>query len=97
MTEFSRILETHASSGQKLSLELFIPDRRESRDEELIENAYTRITGSPQSLKFLGELLIEFATGDHGCSFDMHPEAAGCSHFAAGTKLGIFLVKEPCS
>jgi hypothetical protein len=97
MNELSRILESHASSKQKLSLEDFVPDRRESSDDELIENRYTRITGSRESLKFLGELLIEFATGDHGCSFDLHPEGAGTVHFASGTKLGIFLVKEPCS
>jgi len=78
MSTVREILERHAERGQKLSLENVVPDRKDSPDEELIENSYTLIKGSPQSLRFLGELLIEFADGDYGCAFD-NPSAGSWS------------------
>jgi hypothetical protein len=90
------ILQHHAESGQKLSLENFVPDRRDFPDEELVVNAYALIKGSSQSLRFLGELLIKFAEGNDGCAFDIHPQGAGSAHFRSETKLGIYLVIEPC-
>ena len=95
MSTLRAILERHAESGQTLSLEAFVPDRRDSPEEEFIENVYTLIKGSPQALRFLGELLIEFADGDHGSAFDIHPQGAGSVHFSADTKIGIYLVKQP--
>ncbi len=89
-------MERHAAGGEKLTLASFVPDRRESPDEELIENTYTLIKGSPRSLRFLGELLIQFADGNYGCSFDLHPQGAGSKHFSDETRLGIYLLKEPC-
>jgi hypothetical protein len=44
----------------------------------------------------LGELLIQFADGKDGCAFDIHPQGAGSAHFSAETKLGIYLLMEPC-
>jgi hypothetical protein len=96
MSTVREILKRHAESGQKLSLENFVPDRRDSPDEELAENSYTLIKGSSQSLRFLGELLIQFADGKDGCAFDIHPQGAGSAHFSAETKLGIYLLMEPC-
>ena len=96
MSNLREIMERHAESGQKLSLETFVPDRRDSPDEELVADCYTLIKGSAQSLRFLGELLIQFADGDYGCTFDIHPKGAGAAHFRAGATLGIYLVKEPC-
>jgi hypothetical protein len=96
MSVLREILERHADSGQKLSLEIFVPDRRESVDEEIIEQAYTLIKGSSESLRFLGELLIQFADGDYGCTLDIHPKGAGSAHFSADTELGIYLIKDPC-
>lgn len=95
MSTMRELLERHAESGMKLTLEDFVPDRRDSPEEELVENEYTLIKGSAQSLRFLGELLIQFADGKYGYSFEMHPDGAGSVHFGAGTKRGIFLVKEP--
>jgi len=96
MSRMREILDRHSESGQKLTTEAFIPDRRDSPDEELIPQTYVLIKGSSQSLRFLGELLIEFADGDCGCAFDIHPQGAGSAQFSPEATLGIYLLKEPC-
>jgi hypothetical protein len=89
------LLENHANGERGLTIERFVPDRRKTQHDELIEDEFVLIKGSPGSLRFLGELLLRFADSDLESTFGLHPNGAGSAHFSKGTRLGIYFAKEP--
>ena len=97
MANLRSMLETHAAKSTKLTVQIFSADRSEpGEDERTPVEDYVLIEGDNDSFRFLGELLIAFATGDLGCSFDLHPRGAGSAHFSEASTLGLYFRKKPC-
>lgn len=97
MTNLRSMLESHAAKSTKLTVQIFSADRTEpGEDEPTPVEDYVLIEGDDDSLRFLGELLMAFAAGDLGCSFDLHPKGAGSAHFSEASTLGLYFHKKPC-
>ncbi len=97
MTNLRSLLEDHAAKGTKLTVQMFSADRSEPGEEEPTPvQDYVLIEGDNDSIRFLGELLVAYATGDLGCSFELHPQGAGSAHFSDSSTLGIYIHKKPC-
>jgi hypothetical protein len=97
MKTIRSILKSHADRKSKLTVQTFSADRSEPGEQEQapLEN-YVLIEGDNESLRFLGELLIAFAEGDWGCSYDLHPKRAGSAHFSEASTVGLYFHKKPC-
>jgi hypothetical protein len=93
VADLNDILEAHAGKGGKLTTKLL--DWLPSDDEEDASprQKYMLIEGDPSSLRFLGEVLIAFATQDQGDTFFIHPTGPGLTHFDIASSCGIYLAK----
>ena len=97
MSTMRAILDSHADKGKKLTMRKIFVDRNEPDETEPIPiQDYVLVEGDSDSLRFLGQLLIAFAEGDLGCSFNIHPQGAGNAHFSDASDIGIELHKLPC-
>ena len=97
MTSLQSILENHAAKRTKLTVKMFSADRGEPGEEEPTPvQEYVLIEGDNESIRFLGELLVAYASGDLGCSFDLHPHGAGSAHFAESSTVGLYIHKKLC-
>jgi len=78
----------------KLTLQATTIDRRDCAEDgdEFIQK-YVLVEGDQQSLHFLGAVLIAFANGELGDTFDLHPRGAGSAHLSEASDIGIYLRK----
>ena len=56
---------------------------------------YTLLEGSPQSLRFLANVILAHLETD-ACNLTLHPTAAGYAHFDPASSSGIILHTLPC-
>jgi hypothetical protein len=90
------LLQQHVGSHSKLLIEV-IKNSDVDSEGQVCEQTYAVIKGTPESLRFLGELLIRFASEDHGSTFFIHPSGPGSAHFDSASTCGIYLAKASAS
>jgi len=60
------------------------------------DESYVLIEGDKHTLRWFGRILIDHATGRHGCDNFMHPRGPGNKSFARTAQLGIYFHLLPC-
>ena len=89
----SELLGDHGE-GEKLTVRIltYPPD---DSDIAASPETYTLLEGTPQSLRFLANVIRTHVETD-ACNLTMHPTAAGNAHFDPASTSGIILQTLPC-
>jgi hypothetical protein len=71
-------------------------DRARSLAIRLADPSTVLIEGDPESLRFLGELLVAQASYESDCGFEISPKGPGSAFFANRSGLGLYVHRIPC-